>query len=281
MKKITLSIFAVLLSIGVFAQNQSLLWKVSGKGLTKDSYVLGTIHMACKEDFILKEKVKNAVQAVDALAFEVDLSKPEAMQKIQQYMKPDPDFFKGYDPQKKKVIDSIMTSYNLPPAVFDQISPVGVISLLTMRSFACKGMEDIKMMEREIQTLETASGKPVVELETPEFQFELLKEIFTPEDFYSYLTHEGAELEIKKLVKAYFAENVEELEKLLINTSYMTAENQAKLLDTRNHAWLEKMPNLMKEKSYLFSVGAAHLLGEHGVLKLLKDKGYKLTPVLD
>lgn len=281
MKKITLSFFALFVSIGLFAQNQSLLWKISGNGLSKDSYVLGTIHMACKEDFILKDKIKNAVNSVEALAFEVDLSKPEAMQKIQEYMKPDPDFFKGYDPAKKKVIDSIMTSYSLPPAVFDQISPVGVISLLTMRSFACSGMEDIKMMEREIQALETASGKPVAELETPEFQFELLKDIFTPDELYSYLTMEGAELEIKKLVKAYFAENMEDLEKLLINTSYMSAENQTKLLDTRNHAWLEKMPTMMKEKSYLFSVGAAHLLGEHGVLKLLKEKGYKLTPILD
>ena len=51
------------------------------------------------------------------------------------------------------------------------------------------------------------------------------------------------------------------------------------LLDNRNKAWIEKMPSIMKEIPTLFVVGAGHLPGTNGVLKLLKEKGYTVEPM--
>ena len=51
------------------------------------------------------------------------------------------------------------------------------------------------------------------------------------------------------------------------------------MLTKRNHKWINNMPELMKNESVFFAVGAAHLSGENGVLKLLKENGYKITPV--
>jgi uncharacterized protein YbaP (TraB family) len=39
------------------------------------------------------------------------------------------------------------------------------------------------------------------------------------------------------------------------------------------------MKNLMVEKPVFFAVGAGHLAGENGVIKLLRKEGYKLTPI--
>lgn len=42
---------------------------------------------------------------------------------------------------------------------------------------------------------------------------------------------------------------------------------------------IEKMPSIMKETPTLFVVGAGHLPGTNGVLKLLKEKGYTVEPM--
>jgi uncharacterized protein YbaP (TraB family) len=39
------------------------------------------------------------------------------------------------------------------------------------------------------------------------------------------------------------------------------------------------MPDIMKDKSILFAVGAGHLPGDQGVINLLRKKGYKVTPM--
>jgi len=282
LKRLFTTAFALLFSVALFAQENTLLWKISGNGLTKDSYLFGTLHMACAEDFKMEDKVKEVAQKAEAIAFEIDMANPENMTKVQEFMKPNLEFFKDFDPAKKKVIDSIMTSYQIPPAIFDQVAPAAVISILSMRSFACSDFKTVKMMENEIRNLPAVNGKPIAELETVEFQFNLLNNLFSPEDFYNYLTIEGGlEASTKKLVQAYFSENLKEIENLTLKSGYLSEEEQAKFLDDRNHAWMEKMPNMMKEKAYLFAVGAGHLVGKNGMIELLKKQGYQLTPILD
>lgn len=282
MKKFFLIALGLLCMTGLFAQDNTLLWKVSGNGLTKDSYVFGTLHMACADDFRIADKVKNALGVTDKIAFEVDVTKPENMQLVQGALAPNPEFFNGLAVDKKQFIDSVLTSLQVPPMIFDQVSPVAVISMLAMKSFDCPDMNSIKMMEMELQALEDAKGKTVEELETITFQMDLMSELFSAEDLYTYLKESGNMSELTKcMVKAYFEENIAELEEMMINTAYLSPEKQALLLDTRNEAWLEKMPAMMEADAYFFAVGAGHLVGEKGIVQLLKDKGYTLTPILN
>ncbi|MCA6473216.1 MAG: TraB/GumN family protein, partial [Chitinophagaceae bacterium] len=44
-------------------KNNALLWEISGNGLTQPSYLFGTIHMICKEDFVLSDIVKEKFNA--------------------------------------------------------------------------------------------------------------------------------------------------------------------------------------------------------------------------
>src|SRR4030095_15052658 len=52
---------------------KSLLWEISGNGLTKPSYLYGTIHMICKDDAILGDSLIAAIQRSDRVYFEVDM----------------------------------------------------------------------------------------------------------------------------------------------------------------------------------------------------------------
>ncbi len=282
MKTILSTFAALLLYVCANAQENSLLWKISGNGLTKESYLFGTLHMACSEDFEIPQKVVTAVAATDALAFEVDMTNTENMAILQSKMAPNPDFFKTISAEKKKAIDSALIANEIPPAIFDQVSPAVAISLLSLKGFDCKSMQDIKMMEVELKNLSQAKGKPVNELESATFQLDLLDSLFSPEDLYRYLTS-GIDTKAytKALVKAYFTEDLKQIEEMTNNTAFLTEANQEKLLHARNRGWIQKMPSLMQDKSYLFAVGAAHLIGKNGVLQLLRDNGYTVTAVMN
>lgn len=45
----------------------------------------------------------------------------------------------------------------------------------------------------------------------------------------------------------------------------------------RNEIWLPKMKQAMQEAPTLFDFGAGHLVGDDGVLKMLRDAGYEVT----
>jgi len=280
MKTILMTLAALLLYVYAVAQENSLLWKVSGNGLTKDSYVFGTLHMACSTDFRIPEKVKTALGTTDAIAVEVDVTDPKNMALLQSKMAPKPTFFDGLGADKKKAIDSALVANEIPPAIFDQVSPTVALSLLTIKGFDCPSMQDIKMMEHELKILPQAEGKPVAELESATFQIDLLDSLFSAEDLYNYLTSNiDAKAYSKELVHAYFSENLQKIEEMTMNTAFLSGPKQEKLLDARNQVWLQKMPGMMKEKSYVFAVGAAHLVGKNGVIQLLRNQGYTVTAV--
>ena len=59
----------------------------------------------------------------------------------------------------------------------------------------------------------------------------------------------------------------------------MTDEEFKKMVDDRNADWISKLPNMMQKSSCFIAVGALHLPGQNGLLKLLEKKGYKVSPI--
>lgn len=51
------------------------------------------------------------------------------------------------------------------------------------------------------------------------------------------------------------------------------------MIDNRNRQWVKVLPEIMKAAPTFVAVGALHLLGENGVLNLLKQQGYTVEPV--
>ncbi|MGJ1205860.1 TraB/GumN family protein [Sphingobacterium lactis] len=281
MKKLFLTAIALCMSVALFAQD-TFLWKVSGNGLTKDSYVFGTLHMACGQDFKIENKVNEALKTTDRIAFEIDAENPETLKAMQANMGPVPGFFDGLAPEKKKVIDSVLMTRNLNSAMLDKVGPAMLLSILSIQGFECANPTDFKMMELELKKLEGAAGKPVDELETVEFQINMMNEFFKAEDLYNYVLQiDSVKSQTKHLVQAYFGQKPAALEEWLAKTSTMTPEKEAMMLTNRNKEWMTKMPDMMKNNSMFFAVGAAHLMGKNGILQLLKDKGYTLTPILN
>ena len=86
---------------------------------------------------------------------------------------------------------------------------------------------------------------------------------------------------MNKLYKAGKIDELVQLSKGKNKKSDMTLEEYAKLVDNRNTDWLTKLPQLFQESSCFVAVGALHLGGQNGLVKLLQKKGYKVTAVTD
>jgi uncharacterized protein len=92
MKRITLtalslSLVAVFCSFSAGQQKPagetpSLLYKVSGKGISKPSYIFGTFHAICPTEMIPLESLDTYLTQTDQLLMEIDLDDPAEMQQM-------------------------------------------------------------------------------------------------------------------------------------------------------------------------------------------------------
>lgn len=279
-KFIAILTLCIALATQSFAQENSLLWKVSGKGLKQDSYLFGTMHILCPDDFEIKDKVSNALKASSTLTLEVDAFSPENQELAKQLTAPDKEFLNTLSPEQLKSIETAFAAEQIPMQLFDMVSPVGIMSFLVLKSFNCPDPTQVKLMENELVALAKADSKPVEELETLQFQMDLMNSIFTAEELYNYVQKMDTYPALtQRMVKAYKEENLAEFNAIMFDNSYLSKENQEMMLTKRNENWAKLMPERLKKGSNFFAVGAGHLIGEHGLINLLKKQGYKVTPI--
>ena len=291
MKKLFKSIAVVavlLISSGVFAQakkatsvnsnDKSLLWEISGNGLSKSSYLYGTIHMICGNDYFLSDKTKKAFTASNNLVLEVNLSDPKELSVAQQLAYGKEPLSKTLSPEQLNDLDALLQKRTgMTVKQVDKFSLMTVMSLITMKSFGCV---DIKSYEMEFIAMAKESDKSVTGFETLQSQMDFLSKGYSDAEMITML-QESNDDTTKKMVQNYIQENLPELYKDITAPKVMNEKARKWLLDVRNENWVVKMPDMMKDKSTFFAVGAAHLLDEQGVINLLRKKGYIVKPILN
>ncbi len=267
---------------GSAQEEKTLLWEISGNGLEKPSYLFGTIHIMCKDDFVISEGVKKAFGQADQIALEVDLDDPSEMQTFQNGMVSMAGFdYKGALSEKEyNRLDEIMrANYGQGMATMRIMKPFGVMSALYGEMLACGTPESY-----ELSFIEMAKGetKEVLGLESAASQVAIFDNIPVAEQMTwlsDMLSDTGeSQAEWTQMVANYKAQDLAALYASMTESpEYAKYEKQ--LLDNRNEAWIPKIGQLAKDKSTFIAVGAMHLAGDNGVIKLLRDAGYTLKPM--
>jgi uncharacterized protein YbaP (TraB family) len=290
MKKLTAGLLVTLIALTSFTQNNkenTLLWKISGNGIDKPSYLFGTIHMICSEDALLSDNMKKAINDCDEVYFEVDMDNlfemMGAMGKMK--MKGDTtlqDLLSEAEYKKVKAYFENKGSM-LPFSMLETYKPMLAASTLEQGSMPC---ENTAMMEQVIMKEAKEYNKKIRGLETMSSQAEVLDSIpykLQAEQLVSYIDKankgDGEDAELKEMFDAYKSQDLKRLEELLVETDAGMSGFTDILLYHRNQNWVEKLQSLLPQKSLLIAVGAGHLPGEKGVINLLRKEGYKITPV--
>lgn len=272
-------------------KENTLLWKVSGNGLEKPSYIYGTVHIICKDDASLSENFKSIISKSDVVYFEVDLDNIKEMMSAIDLMKMKGDTTlkellseEDFDKVKRYVDEE---STLLPFSELESYLPILTATMLSEKMSDC---DESTGIEEEITKLAKKSKKETLGVETLEYQLGLMDSIPYIEQakalvaFVDSMTRpNGEKIEKEKMdsfYELYKEQDLEALNKMILEMDPTFVSSFADLLlYNRNRNWVIKLKDLMKKNSLVLAVGAGHLPGEKGLLNLLRKEGYEVTPL--
>ncbi len=284
LKRLGIVLMLVVVFTTVKAQSNdqsSLLWKISGKGLTEESYLFGTIHIICADQFLMDDRIKNAFQSTDQLVMELDMSDPDLQQKmaaisINPGMR---NIQEDMDAEDAKALDEfLIKSYGAGLAQLGVLKPFVLTSMVMIKQLPC---EEVVSYEEYFTSLAADQNKPIKGLETVEYQMGIFDQIpaeLQLEELVKMVTTDESEAEFEAMVDTYLSEDLDSLYSIMKDSDSME-KYQDIMLDNRNRNWVVEMDSAMKNSSVFFAVGGGHLAGENGIINLLRKTGYKLEPV--
>jgi uncharacterized protein YbaP (TraB family) len=282
MKQYLIAFLLIFCGYNTYAQKEnSLLWEVSGNGLSKPSYLFGTIHMICKEDFFMPDVVVEKFKASDKVFLEMDMDDPKMQMKLLKLATlPSGQSLKKIFGDDYKTVDSFFKVHSqFPLILFNGFKPMMVMSLLYMEMLPCEAQESY---EQKFIAMAGEEKKDILGLETVEDQMKVFDDI--PDSIEAKnIVKMIAEYELQKqqfaaMVKIYKEQNLQKLMQTVEGSPDLMNAEEA-LLTNRNNNWIPVMETNMKEGGCFFAVGAAHLAGKNGVIGLLQKAGYKVRPV--
>lgn len=293
MKRLSLLVALVMLALASQAQ---LLWKVSGNGLGRPSYIMGTYHFA---PATMMEKIPGMAQAFegcDVVVGEIDkeeMMNSETQMKMGMAMMAPPDstldklFSREDYAIVEKVFDKYFGSMGVKLSQMNMLKP-SAISIQMQAMQAVKyfpNFSETDLIDMAVQTRANEMGRPSIGLETIEEQTAVL--------FDAPLTEQAEDLldackkddyfmvQSSALVEAYMAQDLAKIESIMTDPEIGgdDAEAMDALIYDRNRNWVEKLVKMMPERAALVCVGAGHLPGDQGLLQLLRDRGYTVEPM--
>jgi len=288
-------VFSFQLSNGTFAQQTStqstLLYKVSGNGLKKPSYLFGTFHIL-KSDYLQQyPAVKKALDKTNGTVVELKLDSTMEV-KMGAAMQLESGTISTVLPESLK--DSLNSYLKLELGAvltsFNTLNPAGLNMFLTILQIMKYAEPKINQfggveLDRYFANYASDKGKKVVELETIDEQLSIiygsnleqqvtdLRLFLQNEKQLVPLTNEMLDVYLKHDLDGLFALS-EEIKKYSDpnNPIYSTIEK-------RNTKWMNQLPDLIKQEPYFIAVGALHLVGPEGLIEQLKQLGYEVTPI--
>lgn len=271
-----------------YSQGNSLLWKISGNGLSSPSYLYGTMHTTDARVFKLADSVLMAFEYCDLFVMEViidDASKLNILQGL--YMDTSYSLKKLLSPMQYDSVDQYCRK-NTGQSIknFERLKPVYTAAILSQSVYSQSDtaanahqyfldeyfQRQAMSQQKKVQGLETIAEQMLVfDVLSYPHQAELLMQTVrkTENDTKSY----------DQMVRYYLDNDLVKM---------MSFENDFSLPDSlydglitaRNRRMADRMDTFMHRQSAFVAVGAGHLGEEEGIVNLLRDKGYTVLPVL-
>jgi len=278
-------IFSSLYFTKIYGQKEekSLLYEISGNGLSKPSYVYGTIHIICKDDFVMNEATKHKFSETQQVYLELDMDDPKMMPEMMKIMyMTDGSTLKTLlsEADYQKVSQFFKDSLKTNIGMMDKMKPFVLSSMTIPKLIACPSQS----YEETFVIMAKNEKKEVFGLETIEEQFGAMDKMGMKRQADLMLVKmienwNDGKKEIKQLMTDYKNQDVEALLDDMSKSKSSDANFQEDLLVTRNQNWISKIKTITKEKPTFFAVGAGHLGGKKGVIALLRNQGFTVKAV--
>ncbi|MBI1287960.1 MAG: hypothetical protein GC178_10310 [Flavobacteriales bacterium] len=276
------TVFIIGSAFGSLAQDaNSLLWKISGNGISKPSYLFGTIHMLPEDKYFFTDKMQAALNESETLALEAELDIPfaEQMKMATAMIMPDGKSWKDYmtDDEYAALTSAFVDSLGLKAKKIEKYSKIRPIYISGLILTDLLGK--VKMYEQELSSMAKKDKKPIIGLETLKEQMDIVSGVSIEEQMEDLKKNTASILrDYNEMLDAYLAQDLHELEKSTEEDESFDAM-EAKLLTERNDRWVKSIAEQVAKNPTFFAVGAMHLVGEKGLIQQLKTAGYTVEAV--
>lgn len=263
------------------AQQNSLLYSIKKEGIPT-SYLYGTMHLIPDSAYYFPAKLEKYQEKADVLVLEIANPTDQAAAQKLLILDSGSMFDHFTASQKDSVVNWGSRLLGMSPAtfkaVFEKMKPFVLLQISTQAAVNAQS----RSYEGDFMKNAVAHKQPIAGLETMESQLNLfdnlpdsvlvnmiMGEIRYPEKAVSLQ---------QQMIRLYQEKNVEALISLIIKEESSAAEAE-QLVFNRNRNWIPVMQKYMQTKSCFFAVGAGHLGGKQGIIQLLKNAGYTVTPL--
>jgi uncharacterized protein YbaP (TraB family) len=257
----------------------SLLWEVSGKGITQPSYLYGTMHMVCAEDAKVSEGLKTAIKNAKQVYFELDMDNMDEMMSVLKYARMTnglkiSDLVSPVD--YEKIENYFKTNRSvLPFNMMTRFKPYFITAVISEGMMNCEKKSSIEQL---IMTEARQYDKEVNGLETMEFQASIFDSIPYEKQAQDLVTYIDSIDKFKQtntdMVEMYRKQDINHMDSLMEKSDPGMMQYMDVLLYARNRRWASQIPEQMFQMPTLFAVGAGHLGGDKGVIALLRKQGF-------
>ena len=289
MKKIVTLLLILSFSYISFSQDakltNTLLWRISGKKLTKPSYLYGTMHLTDKRVFLLGDSLYKALEQTEGFAAELDMNRI-GTQMVNQFLK---------EKEEKAAKEPVKVKDVVSAEIWNLYK--GDLEVRFEKKAEKITIDDLDEVEKKLQADLFKKGDMPTFLDAWLFgqARKQGKWVGGIEDMEDQLEHKALKSDVEEKIQMalfddkYYRGGLESFIKTYTNQqldsidALMYREANGKkdyIMIKRNMKMARRMDSLSAIRSTLFAVGAAHLPGDSGVVALLRSRGYTVTPVL-
>lgn len=264
-----------------------LLWKIGDAD--NHVYLLGSFHALKPEDYPVAAVVDGAFADAERVAFEVspvEMKSPELTRKMMvAAMLPEGESLEQQLPAASwKQLQAYAEKRQVPLENYARFEPWFMALIVTLNELHRTGYDSRLGLDQVLMDRSAEAGKPASGLETADEQIAALDGM-TADEQRQMLTEaldEAGDLgknldELHRIwrsgdERAMYGKSADEM-----RAKYPQLYQRINV--ARNRAWLPKVQAMLdgeKSDDTLIVVGSLHLLGEDGLVALLKAKGYKV-----
>lgn len=261
------------------------LWEIKGPHATH--YLLGSVHMLPAESQPLPLALENAYEKTQGVIFETDIA-ALGDPKTQMSMLASASAPKGIKsligPALYKKLAQNMAALQMPLDACEYYKPWFCAMTLEVLSFEHAGFEPQYGLDQVFYLRAQRDDKAVHWLEAPQAHLNLFAQM--PDklatDFLSVTLDELSDTRQSphEMFRMWRDNDIATLEKITLGLKLRQPRAYARLLSNRSREWIKPLSrHLSATTPQLIVVGAAHLVGPDGLLKLLQQAGYEIRAV--
>ncbi len=259
--------------------DKSILWEVSGKGLTQPSFLYGTIHLQDKRVFAYEKLILDLLDTCKAYAMELNMDEIDAVAMAKSFMMEKP-LSETIPTWKFRKLDSLLVARTgSGVGMYNGMKPFFMAGLLV------KAYEHSDMpvpLDLDFFAKAKKKKKKLIGIEKFNEQLSAVNKMTIDEQVEMILEGLNDWDKSKKLfndmIKVYLKQDINELAEMMKDTTLPKSFETSLLID-RNKVMAHRIDSIIQHQSTFNAFGAGHLYGKEGVIALLKEKGYSVKPV--